>query len=176
MPKHKVWYSPLQNKLDIKAKRNSLFFLCQATSSCRVLNPAALRDRCSTGTRLSLENQLHVIDGFTPSRVSQSWASCDTKAALTVWQNEPDNTGADHWAPREPPHQRKAPWEQGWSVSTELSPTESHPPNPSKQFLLVDQRNRKSKANKSLFLPFRKSFSKLLGLTFARRCKYPSLQ
>lgn len=58
------------------------------------------------------------------------------------------------------------------SLSTKLSPTEKvTPPNPSKQFLQVDQRNTKSKANKSLFLPFRKSLSKLLALTFVKRSK-----
>lgn len=96
MSKDKVLYFPLQNKLHINVKRNSLLFLCQATSFCRVLKPSSTKGQMQHRTRLSLEEQLHISDGFTPRRVSQSWTSCDTRAALTEWQNETNTTGTDH--------------------------------------------------------------------------------
>lgn len=101
---------------------------------------------------------MFLID-VTLNSVSESCVLCDTKAVLTVQRNETDNTETDHsaWSELTLTRQESILGAKTQSLSIKLSPTEKvTPPNPSKQFLPVDQRNTEPKANKSLFLPFRK--------------------
>lgn len=124
MPKSKVWYFPLQNKLHTNVKRNSLFSLHQATSSC------STEGQLSTGTGLSLEKQLRFLMDLHRAEppVAQRLLSQGGKTR--------QSTGTDHWAPGELPHVRKGSGAgMEMSVSTELSPTHRHPPHPCEQFL-----------------------------------------